>query len=65
MENSVIKNEIKEGRGIYIIDVDKDNASTITGKNYFERVANAIKEFLSDEKPSASQDKYDKGNRIH
>ena len=45
--STIIKKEVKEGKGMYVIEVDKDEASKVPGSNYAERVNNAIKEFLT------------------
>jgi hypothetical protein len=48
MQDNIIKKEIKESSGIYLIAIDKEKASVVTGENYSERVSNAIREFLDE-----------------
>jgi hypothetical protein len=48
MSDKIIKKETKQGEGIYIIEVDKDKASKVEGKNHIERINNAINEFLNE-----------------
>jgi hypothetical protein len=48
MSNKIIKKETKQGKGIYIIEVNKDKASKVEGNNHIERINNAINEFLNE-----------------
>jgi hypothetical protein len=57
-EKNIIKKETKEGNGIYIIEIDKEKASTIKGDTYTERVNNAIKDLAdrSDKRTTTRED---------
>lgn len=50
-EKNIIKGETKEGKGIYIIDIDQDKASKIEGNTYSEKLNNAIGQFLNMDVP--------------
>lgn len=45
-DKNIITKETKEGKGIYIMEIDKSQASKVTGNTHTERVTNAINDFL-------------------
>lgn len=50
MKKNIIIREQEKGRGIYIIDVDKNQAGKLRGNNHSERLGNAIRDFLNNDK---------------
>jgi hypothetical protein len=51
MANKIIKRETKLGKGIYLIEIDKEKSSKVEGANHKERVRIAINEFLQEIQP--------------
>ena len=45
-DRTIITKEVNTGKGVYVIDVDKEIVSEVKGNNHSERLHNAVHDFL-------------------